>query len=188
MAPAEPISTSTPSSASRTASATAGGRVRDTTIRGSRARRAAAATVGVASVTPCAGSATAPAISSPDCHSATCTAQSSRPSRRTPGCRRAGRRSTPVGGQPRRLASRPAPSSDSTASSGPLGGQRRHQEVVGALVPRGLSFVGGRLGELGAHTEQQLARLSGQACGELVVARLTCYLLRALIASRRAAR
>ena len=79
MAPAEPIGTSVPPSRSATSSASAGGRVRETTTRGGRSTGGAGGGAGsLVSVSRRAGSATAPAASAPCSTSATCTAQSVR--------------------------------------------------------------------------------------------------------------
>ena len=53
--------------------------------------------------------------------------------------------------------------------AGPLARQRFHQEVVGTLVPRILSFGCTGVGEFVAHAEQQLTRLGGQPRGDLMV-------------------
>src|SRR6478735_4390134 len=79
LTPAEPIGTSSASSSSASALTKAGGRLRETAIRG-RLEVLGGTTGGwpVLNVSPSAGCATAPATSSPSFHSATCTAQSSR--------------------------------------------------------------------------------------------------------------
>lgn len=53
--------------------------------------------------------------------------------------------------------------------AGTLGGQRRHQEVVGALVPRGFPVLRGSVGEFGADVEQQPAGLGGQQRRQFMV-------------------
>ena len=50
--------------------------------------------------------------------------------------------------------------------TGPLGGQRRHQEVVRPLVPRRLSLARLASASSVADTEQQLAGLVASRCGE----------------------
>ncbi len=83
LTPAEPIGTSSASSSAASASTKAGGRVRETAMRGrSDVRWGTTGGAAVLNVSPKAGCATAPATSSPPdsfaSHSATCTAQSSR--------------------------------------------------------------------------------------------------------------
>ena len=81
LAPADPISTSSPSRASHTARASAGGRERLTTIRGrsgTGGRSATGAGRAVERVQPSAGRATAPTTGSPATARATWTAQSVR--------------------------------------------------------------------------------------------------------------
>src|SRR6478752_5552113 len=79
LTPAEPIGTSSASISLASACTNSGGRLRETAIRG-RAAVLGGTTGGrpVSNVSPWAGRATAPAVRSPSCHSATWTAQSSR--------------------------------------------------------------------------------------------------------------
>ena len=92
--------------------------------------------------------------------------------RRTPGCRRAGRRSTPASASRRRRSS--APSSDSTRSSGRAAAQRVDEEVVAAqvaVVAQRSSARRPTSPACGPQLEQQLAGAGGEVVGEVVVAR-----------------
>ena len=75
----------------------------------------------------------------------------------------------PLGGQPHRVVGALL---GQHRVAGPSSGQRLHQKVVGALVPRSLSLGGGGVGEFVAHAEQQFARLGRQRGGDLVVGSL----------------
>ena len=146
----------------------AGGRVRDTTMRGLSAVAGGGVTVGVASVIPCAGRATAPATSSPDLpqrdvHGPVVAAQFGE----LPGAVERVDDPHPLGGEPDGVVGALL---GQHRVAGPLGSQRLHQEVVGSLVPRGLPLGPAGVGELGTYLEQQLARVGRQAGGNLVVA------------------
>src|SRR6478735_4739006 len=138
LTPADPIGTSSASISFASAWTNSGGRLRETAIRG-RAAVLGGTTAGrpVLNVWPSAGRATAPAVRSPSCHSATWTAQSSR------GTSENSR--VPSSGstiQTRSLLSRALsslPSSDSTESSGRCSASSSISSTWAARSPASLS-------------------------------------------------
>ena len=135
--------------------------------------------MGVASVIPCAGRATAPATSSPafaGWAAAECARLPQRDVHRPVVTTEFGELAGavervddphPLGGQPDGVVGTLLGQHRVTRT---LGGQRLHQEVVGALVPRRFSLILTGLGELAAHIEQQLAGLGRQPRGDVVIA------------------
>ncbi len=145
----------------------AGGRVRDTTIRGAAGAAGGAGTVGVASVMPCAGKRDRtghefPGLPQRHVHRPVGAALFGE----LPGAVERVDDPHPPRGEPHRIV-------DALFGEhgivGPFGRQRRHQEVVGPLVAGGLAVLGARRGEFGAHVEQQGTRLGGQPRGQFVI-------------------
>ena len=168
LAPAEPMYTNSASSSAATASASGGVCERLTTRRRRPEARCGACGAGSVVITRSrAGSATADATTSPSSMSATCTAQSVRPS--SPNSR------VPSSGSTiqTRLAPILARVVDALLGEhgvvGALLGEQLHEQLVRgpiALVAKSLRVLEA---ELGAQRQQRPAGLEGREAGELVV-------------------